>query len=112
MGHGVLNYTLAGDWRNDNDKFKINQETGQITTRWDLDHEGGGGGNCRPLLGSCADANNPILQILNAQLPSRPRTPLVPTLLRMPQSPSILWMWTRCRFSTMSESAPNNGVRP
>ena len=38
-GHGVLNYTLAatGD---DNAKFMIDQKTGQITTRWDLDREG------------------------------------------------------------------------
>ena len=37
--HGVVNYTLADDTSGDNDKFKIDQKTGQITTIWDFDRD-------------------------------------------------------------------------
>ena len=37
--HGAVNYTLADTTSGDNDKFKIDQKTGQITTLWDLDHD-------------------------------------------------------------------------
>ena len=37
--HGAVNYTLADDTSGDNDKFKIDQKTGQITILWDLDRD-------------------------------------------------------------------------
>ena len=37
--HGAVNYTLADAARGDNEKFKIDQKTGQITTLWDLNRD-------------------------------------------------------------------------
>ena len=37
--HGAVNYTLADDTAGDNEKFKIDQKTGQITTLWDLNRD-------------------------------------------------------------------------
>ena len=46
--HGAVNYTLVGD--DDDDKFKIDQKTGQITTDVDLDYDAAAAvqeANCR-----------------------------------------------------------------
>ena len=57
-GHGAVNYTLGDATTGvDNDRFKVDQKTGQITTNVDFNSEGEGAATASPAAaGSCAEA--------------------------------------------------------
>ena len=60
--HGVVNYTLADADSGDNEKFEIDQKTGQITTKWDLDHDTDTEATAE-VAGNCADENSCVITV-------------------------------------------------
>ena len=60
--NNALNYTLGDANDNDNDKFEIDQKTGQIKTLWDLDRDVMPEATATTA-GNCAIANSCVVQV-------------------------------------------------